>query len=448
MKTSEFITTPKRRSLRLAMKVKRGYARSKTKFLTLNDDCLDAICEWLPLRSLTALGSTCKRLNKVAENYFRLTHPASCVLLSSMNGKVNVWPNERYVQCFTDQFRNILIKGTDLNLLKYAATTFTKIPLKTFSFSDADCLTEAHITCVDGIIKNAEIIELTSCSSTGGLHEILKHCSSIKQLVLKSFTECKKYGHKYDWLLQQYPTLEHLHWGMYGTLPAQLATFFRDNPNVKSFYGTEDVLPFIIDHKIVLNTLILKVSAYVISPELIFGQLKDLCDRNAIESLFLLGELDGLNDYLPKLSILNGICTKQMTTFTTLCSLSHLKLINIRITTLVEAKQLAQRLNNLEGAYLEVTRFDFITPFIEFTPKLSTIYINNMPTIGPKPKLKLFELGKLRQNLTDITIYLKEELYLKIKCASIGAKSSSVQIKTIEAHMNSNPFVRTITNTY
>lgn len=454
MKSSETKSTPKRRSSRLAAIMKRTspankpVEKKKTRFLALNDDCMDEICEWLPLNTLAAFGMTCKRLNQVASNYFRRRHPANYVLLGTSNGKVQLYPNEPYVQCFSEQFRNMVIYGADKNVFKHAAITFKEIPLRRVGFFAADDLTEAHANCIDIIIKNAEIIEFTRCSSAGGLYEILKHCSNMRHLVLKSFTECKTHGHLNEWLLQKYPTLKHLHWGLLGTLPTELACFFRNNPNVTSFYGTEEILPFIHHHNITLSTLVLKISSTVsAATETIFNELKVLCDRNTIQSLFLVGDLKSVNNNLPKLNKLNGICAKQMTTTTILESFSHVKLISAEITAFSQAQKLAKVLISLEEGYFDVTSIDFIIPFIRYTPKLTKIYIDNTTAMKPGSKLSLIKLEKIRNRLTNtkkLTIYLKEEAYLKIKQMSIGSACTTVQIKPIEAHTSNNAFVRAI----
>ncbi|XP_055302450.1 uncharacterized protein LOC129568498 [Sitodiplosis mosellana] len=455
MKPSETIPSPERRSSRLATKMKntppsmplakKRKKKLKTDFLSLNNDTLDEICEWLPLKSLAAFGMTCKRINQVASNYFRRKHPANYVLLSSSNGKVQLHPKEQYVQCFSEQFHNIVFHGAEKNVLQYAATTFKKIPLRRIGFFAADYLTEAHAKCIDGIIKKADIIEFTRCSSTGGLYEILKHCSNMKHLALKSFTECKTHGHKHEWMLQQYPTLKHLHWDLCGKLPVELINFFKNNPNVDSFYGTQAILPFIRDHNIMLKTLVVKVSAD--STETVFDQLRDLCDQNAVQSLFLMGDLKQVNSNLPMLNKLTGIYAIDMTTATILQSFSHIKLINTTITALTQATQLAHGLVNLEEAYLDVTFIDSIMPFIRFAPKLTKIFINNTASMRPGSKLSLSKLEKQRNklaNATKLTVYLKEGAYLKIKNMSIGSNCSTVQIKPIEAHITNNVFIRTI----
>lgn len=418
---------------------------SKAKLLTLNDDCIDRICEWLPLASLASFGLTWNRVNQVANNYFRRKHPANHVLLGSSNGQLQFYPNEPYVKCFIQQFRNIMVYGLDMQVLNYAATTFKDVPIRKFGIFSADNLTEAHALCVHEIIRNAEFIEFTWCSSAGGLHEILKQCSNMRHLVLKLFTECKIYGQKNDWLLQKYPTLEHLHWGLLGTLPTELHSFFKSNPNVNSFYGTEAILPFIQEHNITLNTLILKVGT--LNTVTVFEQLRELCERNAIQSLYLVGEFTQENDLLPKLNNLIGLSTKMMDASMVLTSFVHLKVINMSIASMKEAIQLAKKMVNLEEVYFEVNSIDVIRPFIRFSPKLTKILIDNTVAMKSASKMNLLNLEKLRKSLhgaKPLTIYLKEEAYLKIKNMSVDVKCDSVQIKSIETHITNDAFVRVI----
>lgn len=212
---------------------------------------------------------------------------------------------------------------------------------------------------------------------------------------------------------------------------------------MKSFCGTEEILPFIRDRNITLNTLVLKVSSR--NTEAVFNQLRELCDQNAIQSLYLVDDMRSLRGDLPKLNNLIGCA--EMTTADVLKTFSHVKMIKMNIVTLSQAKQLASRLVNLEEAYFDVLWFDMILPFIRYAPKLSKIFISNTNRMKHQLKFSLFKLNKLRQKLPyakNVTLYLNETAYLKVKGMSIGSKCNAVQIKPIEAHITNNPFVRTI----
>ncbi|XP_031625617.1 uncharacterized protein LOC116342245 isoform X2 [Contarinia nasturtii] len=439
---------PVRRSLRLSMKTKhspsplpkivRKKKKHAIKFLALNDYCIDEICEWLPLKSLVALGMTCRRLQRISSSYFRR--------------KIQLRPKKTYVRRFKKNFRNIMIYGDDINVFEYTANKFKGIQMKRVGIFRANNLTETHISCIDGIIKTAEIIKINHSSLAGGLYETLKHCSNMKYLVLKSLTECTLHGNKNDWLLQEYSELKYLYWDYLGkqtpSIPGELKVLFERNPNLKSLYVAAENLPFIRDNNVKMDNLIVKVNNAQ-NVELICNQLTELCHQEAIKSFYLIGELAAMNTaMLPNLINLVGICTKGIRIEKILTSFPHLKIIEREISSQREAIQLSKGLINVEEAYLTVTWLDFIVPFIRYTPTISKIYIDNTTAMKHANKLNLFELNRIRKKnfstAKNLTIYLKEEAYLEIKRMSIGCECNFVSIKSIGNHVTNNAFVYTL----
>lgn len=125
----------------------------------------------------------------------------------------------------------------------------------------------------------------------------------------------------------------------------------------------------------------------------------------------------------------------------------HLKLIRAEIRSMRQAKEMAQHLGHLEEAFFDVFHIDYIISFVRFTQTLKTIYINNTDSIKLLSKLNLTKLAKQRKKLANpvnLSIYLKEEAYLKIKGESIRSCSSLVQIKSIDSYVTNNAFVNTI----
>lgn len=414
--------------------------------MDLVDDCIDEICEWLPLKSLAALGMVCKRLNQVANGYFRRKHPTKNLLMMNYKGEVNLYPDQLYVQCFSENFQNIVIHGSDLIVYNYAACKFKGTKLKRISIYAAN-LSELHIKCISGIIQHAEIVEFIRCTFAGSLHEILQQCSNMKHLALKSITECTENGRPNQWLLEKYPTLKHLHWAVAGALPPELCDFFKQNPNVDSFYGDGRILPFIRTHKIQLNELVLKLTNSI---EKTFEQLSELSAQNAIQSLYLLcGYCSFWNDQLPVLNEIKGIRGTGVSSTIIINLFPLVKLISTDITSLKQATELSKQLLHLEEAYFDVKQIDLIIPFIRFSKKLTKIYISNTSNMKPGNKFNLFALNKQRKKLagaSDVTIYLKEEAYFKIKCMSTGSIGHFVQIKSIEALRTTNAFAYTLLN--
>lgn len=432
---------------------------SDFEFSGLNDYCVDEICEWLPLSSLASLGITCTRMLHICSNYFRRKHPANYIVFSSStDGEITMSPDQPYVHCFSEQFRTILIYGADLNLFRFVATKFKEKPVKKISFFAAANLTVEHANCMAEILNRVEKIEFIQCTAVCSLSVFLKYCSNMKSLALKSFTEysiannnsaiATSANANNQWLLESYPKLQHFHWDPLKLIPPQLHTFFTQNSNLNSIYATELFLPFAQRHSIKLNVLILKLIDRDFDKRIeIFEQLHKMCTEAAIKSLYFIDFHQFSSHLFRSLGNVVGVSTNCTDVHDIVEMFPNLKLIRAQIRSLRHAKEMAQQLIHLEEAFIDVFHIDYIIPFIRFTPKLKTIYINNTDSIKVLPNLNLTKLVKQRKKLANsanVMIYLKEEAYLKIKRESIRSCSPLVQIKSIDSYVTSNAFVNTI----
>lgn len=417
---------------------------SLKEFMELNDYCIDEICEWLPLSSLASLGMACSRLNQVASSYFRRKHPANYVTISLFNGNIRLSPDQPYVHCFSDQFQSITIYGVDLSLFHYAANKFKEKPIKKLCFFAADLLTEEHAQIIADILKNAEVIEFIRCSTIGSLYEILKYCSNMKTLVLKSLTECKHYGEANEWLLQKHSKLKDFQWNLsHAMIPSEFCAFFQQNPNVSSFYANEHLLPFFRKNHIQLKTLIIKLKSYYIHSNK-FEDLRRMSIEQAFQTLYLIGDID---ETYPTLNNIEGIFSERIKVMALGKIFPRLKILKADIQSMQQAKDIATQLVHLEEAYIDVSQIDYIVPLVRYAQTLKKIYIDNTAAMKPGNKLSRINLNKQRNKLngaSNLTIYLNETAYLKIKCLSICNDNCLVHFKTIESHVSDNVFVNTI----
>lgn len=421
-----------------------------TKFLALNDYCIDEICEWLPLDSLAALSMTSKRLQHICSGYFRRRHKANYVTLSSTNdGKIHLSPDQSYVRCFEQQFRSIVIYGIEMHLYDFIANTFKEKPVKKVNFYATKSLTEGHMQRIADILTSVEVIEFIRCTTVGSLYDLLKYCSNMKCLVLKSIDECTTQGQKHKWLLQKYLRLEHLHWEPQG-IPTIFREFFTRNPTVKSVCGTDQMLAFIQANRIKLDVYVLKVT-YRMTVDF-FIRLRMVCSSQSIQSIFLMGDIVQNIDnvpinLVPVLHNVEGISSKAIEPRTIATFFPRLKWIQSEIKSGTHAKRFADQLKSIEEAFLDVSYLDYIIPLIRFAPKLRVIYINNTGAMKPGNKLSQLNLIKLREKLSNaenLMIYLKEEAYLKIKSMSICPGRELVQINSIATYVTNNVFINTI----
>lgn len=275
----------------------------------------------------------------------------------------------------------------------------------------------------------------------------------MKSLALKSFTECTNANasaRKDQWLLQNYPNLQHIHWNPLKSIPPQLSTLIAQNANLKSVYATQHFLPFAQRHSIKLDELIIKLAEQSTESRIeTFNQLKRMSTERAIQSLYFVEFHKIEPEYFGSLANVVGLSTLCDNVHDIVEMFPNLKMLSVQIRSKCLAVKMAQQLVHLEEAFVDVNHLDYIVPFIRFTKKLRTIFINNTDSIKALPNLNLSKLVKQRKKLansTSVVIYLKEEAYLKIKCLSIRSYNPLIQIKSIASYVTSNAFVNIILN--
>lgn len=209
---------------------------TKTELMSINENCIEEILEWLPLNDLVSLTTTCKRMQGIVSRYFSRKYQTKRMTVKmDKRQRIEFWPRELYVQRFREYFQNIGIRGRQPALFRHVGSICNKAPKK-IRILEAEALTEMHGRCIEELLRNVEIIELEECSFVAEFYDsFLKYCLNLKQLVIKSFKECTHSGIKNKWLLQRYPHLKYLHWSFKKPPPDELTTFFHRNPNVKSF---------------------------------------------------------------------------------------------------------------------------------------------------------------------------------------------------------------------
>lgn len=193
---------------------------SQPKMFKLNIDCFEHWFEWLSLKELLALRRTCKRLKAVVDVYIKSNYPQ--VL------RLRLFKADHLLAiCGSRPNRFEWIKHLQISVV----------------------LTDAQIDGMKYVLNGVETLDLDVRSDvrpgfTGDLYEILfQHCPRVKLLSVTTYTSnATLVGSGNEWLLRQYPALEHLQIKigapLQHTQPIQcpeLLTFFQQNPNVRAF---------------------------------------------------------------------------------------------------------------------------------------------------------------------------------------------------------------------
>lgn len=424
---------------------------SKANMMTLNDNCLEEIMEWLSLTDLVSLSTTCKRMQDVSSRYFGRKYPTKRMTVKmDACQRIEFWPREMYVQRFREYFQNIAIRGRQPAVFRHVGSICNKWPKK-LRILEATALTEMHGKCLEELLRNVEIIEFEECSFAADFYDcFLKYCHNLKQLVLKSFAECTHNGVKNRWLMKKYPKLQHLNWSFEEPPPDELTAFFYRNPNVRSFAASKhplEITKLISTAGLKFDELCLDIGFGVdLNMKQIYASIEMLHQQGQFKKFQMIPTTSMfVAARFPKMDYLEAIMANQVFE-DVIAAMTSLKVLYLdAILFRAEAEVLAQNLFNLEEIYAYTDSVDAIVPFVYHSPKLRKIYVNK--TFLPKSmqKIHLAKLSKERAKLKGacpLVIYLKEELFVSIKWAVDDLKLGLIEIKRAESHFVNNTLVR------
>lgn len=314
---SEYDMDPKRQKLHQSL-----CDNEKTHFLSMNNDCICKIFEWLHLDDICSLSDTCKRLKILASDYFERKHGDKLlhgISITTINGKIQLQPNEKCVWSFSRCFDVVVLNVTsrsprDINLIKSNLSAFVRKYCSEYLCSILFQSMFLHNSIGDSIgnvLQNVETVVFTSCDLEGDYHEILKH-----------LTVGENYGQKIEkLLLETYPKLEHFNCRYYGRIlmTNNLKQFLQQHPNLKRltwcFHAriretafsdkTLECIQIIVKNGKKLQELFLSFDG-IYNLEAICGKLKTLCDRNHFNRLELDFRYTTLEYKLSKMLIEHG----------------------------------------------------------------------------------------------------------------------------------------------
>lgn len=185
----------------------------------LNVDCFEHLFDWLSLDQLLVFRRTCKRMKQVVDYYIKLNYPE---LL-----RLRIYNRRRWLD-----FHN-----NHLNYFEW---------IKQLSIENVK-LTDTATESIAYVLNRLEVLKLNYVHIDGDFYEIiLKHCPLLKYVNVTTnhlhhrLSETM-IGTRNDWLLRQYPILEHfeMHIGINHEEPLQyvadLLAFFVRNPQIRIF---------------------------------------------------------------------------------------------------------------------------------------------------------------------------------------------------------------------
>lgn len=421
---------------------------STPKIYKLNINCFETIFDYLSLEDLSACSQTCKLMQKVAGHTLRTKYPFLRVFIDEfgdcLSDRLGLQVNLNMLREYIEPISFV----TDINTTVTAAQCAQFKSVKYVCFS---CIifTGSELETVKEILEKVRAVELMCCEfeCTGVIQRLLGMSTNLKHFAVRSSLEYNDT----TWLLQKYPTLEHL-----ALLPLTneringLSTFFELNPNVRNFIVDSD---FLWMNRMELMQMKLDELFIYLSNDFCyefcdtklneyFGVLNEWYANGVFKRLHIIGELK--QEIIDKLVSVNGLIGVKSTAlsmdadFTSLVNLEILHIDHFT-TDIMDMTPIAEKLKNLRDISFLDANYNTMLPFIQNLPKLKRIVVKYMDADEDINELLAF--NKERKKLSDlvgiaskVTIYIPETPYLQIRNKSVTMYLDLVEIRPFEQY--------------
>ncbi|XP_031632606.1 uncharacterized protein LOC116346603 [Contarinia nasturtii] len=415
---------------------------SPTKIFKLTIDCLDEIFEYLSLKDLHSFGQTCKRMNKVAGEYFKQNY-SSAPNLCKVDGiytnydKDDVTNEQIHISGF-NKFMPCISYCGHCPQHDFGAFKYTKSHINEFEATNHIYLGWLSINCktvehFKQLLPQLGIVQYQCCSVDGDIYDlILKYCKNLREIYVQGSDGGKRINGKFNWLLQEYPKLERLEWRPNDPCKIEeLRDFFIRNPNVKRFSTTSKFWwtngDIFSNSKAKLD--IFEIKGFYVNT----GHDKD-GDKILKSHVNLLNRLYEQGFYKRLYIYVDSVYEEKITAFASIKGLELLfirwfqksynlaQLTNLRELMIMygskdpkDMEVLANGLTKLERLNIGGSKIDDIMPFIRRSPKLNKI------KFIPRNKdvvLNLAMMNEERAKLVGarkIIIYTRDDVFLATK---------------------------------
>ncbi|XP_031636500.1 uncharacterized protein LOC116349276 [Contarinia nasturtii] len=403
---------------------------SPPKIFKLNIDCFDEIFEYLNVKDLYSFGQTCKRMNKVAGEYFKQNH-SSAQKLCLYDGIYTKYSNKdgvsKHIQ--TSGF-NKFMPSVSIEVVpyKYIKSHITEFESTKHIYLSELCINNETVEHFKQLLPPLEIVQLEDCAMYGDFYDlILKYCKNLRKIYFQDSYFGFQINGKTNWLLQEYPKLERLELTPDDTSQIEeLREFFVRNPNVQRFSTNSEFLwenaDIFLNSNAKLDILELKnVLVYKQSPSYVkqtFDLLNQLHEQGFYKRLYIyFNNVDeGESISLASLRGLELLSIRSSRESYNLAQLTNLReLIILDPLDVKDMEILANGLTKLERLYIDEASIDEIIPFVRRSPKLNKIkFIPKWKGVVLNLAMLNAERAKLAGAL-KIIFYTRDDVFLATK---------------------------------
>ncbi|XP_031635386.1 uncharacterized protein LOC116348505 isoform X2 [Contarinia nasturtii] len=397
----------------------------------LNIDCFEEVFDYLSLKDFTAMGQTCKRMQRIAGHCFQLNYGAE----QAEFWKDGVFFDGVRIDCFNNFLQNVYLtnygddedgedefdnsgveNATHNHMIGFVTELKQSRSIKSFEINGR--LTMDWINEMQVLLSKAESVKIYGYDENENeLDALTTACSNITYLSLDGQLS---QVNEYKWMHRIYQALEHFELDLKSSqeTPA-LITFFELNTTIKQFS---------VDAKLLWqNRELFKNS------NIKFDTLEIIHERNVDFHLFcrLLNELYEFGFY-KKLYFDDSFGTNQGT-------IDQLATVKGLVKFQAAFKMFSAKVGALRN--LEEASSDDILPFICHAEKVNKIKVEQLCSGSHFDQidkiLDLMTLNKKREKLVGarkIMIYVSEDVYLATKWAMKQTDFKLIEMKRITSY--------------
>lgn len=415
----------------------------------LNVDCCDEIFEYLTLKDLHVFGQTCKAMQKVAGQYYQ----------RNFQGAEKFIDDDGIYTVYADDITNKRTRTSAFNshteFLSYYYATKQPLCYIDWHITEFTSVKHLYLVCCglcslkmasfQSMLPNIEVLQIRQCILwRDDLYEMfLKHCKNLKRLCIQD-----DIGYiiqnRGNWLLRNYPTLEHIELTPRNTHEIdKLQQFFSLNQNIRSFSTTVNSICanstdlMMVDTKLEwLEIKQISVSIETFNWNAFWMIMKELHKRLFYKRLHLhVATVDEeLSNEIVSLKGLEKLTIEKFSKCYNLVQLEHLKELNILgFTNGKQLEILAKNLTNLERLLLQGATYSDLLPFIRCSVKLKYIKIFAQEAEHFKGDIINLEmLNNEREKLfgaRKVIIYIEDNVFLATKWTT---KNGDINLNMIE----------------
>ncbi|XP_031633813.1 uncharacterized protein LOC116347378 [Contarinia nasturtii] len=416
---------------------------SPPKIFKLNIDCYDEIFEYLGVKDLHSFGQTCKRMNKVAGEYFKQNH-SSAEKFCEKDGIYTVYSDKdgvideriqtsgfnKFMPCISINYRYDSTRSW--GPLKYIESHISEFESTKHIYLSKLCIYNETVKHFKQFLPQLEILQHRNCGMIGDFYDlILKHCMNLREIYFQN--SAADINGKLNWLLQEYPKLERLELIPHECYQCEeLRNFFVRNPNVQRFSTTRKFLwnnsDIFLNSNAKLDIFELKGFYYSTRPwqmsKFPVELLNQLHKQGFYKRLYIYTNWvdDAFSTALASLKGLELLSVRRLSKSNNLAQLTNLRELILKCGSsatdgAMDMGILANGLTKLERLYIKKGTIDDIMPFIRRSPKLNKIKFIP-PHFWMRGNFNLTMLNEERAKLAGarkIIFYTRDDVFLATK---------------------------------